>query len=71
MPEQPAFAADGTVVGVAFQSLGGDADGIGYLIPAVVCQNFLAATTNGQPYGGARLGAHAQRSARLFDGLPR
>lgn len=48
----PACAKDGSVVGVAFQSLGGDADGIGYLIPAVVCRNFLLATQNGQPYKG-------------------
>jgi hypothetical protein len=37
-------------VGVAFQSLGGDADGIGYLIPALVCLNFLQATDSGTPY---------------------
>ena len=37
---------------MAFQSLGGSADGIGYLIPAVVCQNFLAAAASGKPYLG-------------------
>ena len=36
---------------MAFQSLGGHADGIGYLIPAVVCQNFLRATAGGRTYG--------------------
>lgn len=48
----PAFAKDGSVVGVAFQSLGGHADGIGYLIPAVVCENFLAAAGGERPYAG-------------------
>jgi len=43
----PAFSANGTVVGVAFQGLSGYTDGIGYLIPAQVCQNFLAATAGG------------------------
>ena len=42
----PAFDSEGRVVGVAFQSLGGSADGIGYLIPAVVCCNLLAALTD-------------------------
>jgi hypothetical protein len=48
----PAFAKDGSVVGVAFQSLGGHADGIGYLIPAVLCQNFLVAVGSSARYAG-------------------
>ncbi len=47
----PAFAKDGSVVGVAFQGLSGHADGIGYLIPALVCTNFLRAVVGGRKYG--------------------
>jgi len=47
----PAFCSDGSVVGVAFQSLGGAADGIGYLIPTQVCLNFLAAVAGGEYKG--------------------
>ena len=52
----PAFDADGRVVGVAFQGLGGDTDNIGYIIPALVCRNFLGAVrgdkASGFTYGG-------------------
>jgi len=37
----PAFSPSGKVVGVAFQTLGGD--GIGYIIPVLVLRNFLDA----------------------------
>lgn len=47
----PAFAPDGRVVGIAFQTLGGD--GIGYIIPVLVLRNFLdSLEQNGNVYRG-------------------
>jgi len=47
----PAFAPDGRVVGIAFQTLGGD--GIGYIIPVLVLRNFLdSLEQNGNAYRG-------------------
>jgi len=47
----PAFSSDGCVVGVAFQGMGAHADGIGYLIPALVCRNFLSSLTSAEGSG--------------------
>ena len=38
----PAFLANGSVAGVAFQGLGGQVDNIGYIIPALLLKHFLA-----------------------------
>ena len=51
----PCFDHDGSVIGVAFQGMGGDVDNIGYIVPSSLAEAFLhdvAATGNGNTYVG-------------------
>ena len=62
----PAVEAGGAVVGVAFSGFAGDADNIGYIIPALVAHNFLqdagshGAVAGGRCPGLCSLGVSAQ-----------
>ena len=59
----PALDGDGNVVGVAFSGFAGEADNIGYVIPACVAENFLLDAAAGGDGEVCSLGLAAQPAA--------
>ncbi|KAK9813853.1 hypothetical protein WJX73_001994 [Symbiochloris irregularis] len=70
----PVFNANGQCVGIAFQSIGGDAENVGYAIPLPVISHFLSDfERNGRYSGFPNLNLRFQRmesnSMRAFYGM--